>query len=454
MISGEAKEEEIKELARKIANSTDIQKVLLIADLYKTSTENKDFLAPMRVGIVLRDWWMFDLAEQVILLATYRSEEKDIALYELALCKFLRGQLTQAKQLITEVKKIKKLRPDQAIYEAVIEARLGNFSSAKILMSKVMSENLHLINSGLAWIQMFDFLADYPYDKTKDLLIEVEKKYRRVEALEIEAQVVRALKERRPYMLLRLGDGEGAHTRISWIDEATYPLLYNENRKEFHNVWFGKTDFLNSIEFNRLLSCYDNALMNADCISGYEESLLNHEYSIGSRRGIPSVVNLIRKADQIYPIVKGKCCITHSVIHYDLLFFDCLERILKDRKFLGIVTCHTNLPEKLQARYHIEEIQGFFIPKETGRSGILGDKAQKGTHFPDAYLSLSEKLKSIKAGELYLVAGGILGKVYCNIIKQAGGIVIDIGSVADIWMGKTTRAVESSIINKIPKYTL
>lgn len=447
-------DEEVKDLARKIAKSTSSERIILITDLYKTSTERKDFLAPVRVGIELRNGWMIDLAEQVLLFATYRDEGKDSALYELALCKFLKGQLNQAKQLINEIKKIKKLRLDQAIREAIIEARLGNFSSAKTLMSKVISDNSHFINSGLAWLQMFDFLADYPYEKAKSLLAEVEKKYRKLEALEIEEQVIQALKEKRPYMLLRLGDGEGANTRISWVDEATYPILYNENRKEFHSTWFGRTDFINSVEFSDFLNCFDDALLNADCISGYENNLLNHEYSIGSRRGIPSVVNLIRKADQIYPIVKGKCCITHSVIHYALLFSNCLERILKDRKFLGIVTCHTNLPEKLQEKYRIGEVESYFIPKEMGRSSILGDKAKRGTHFPDAYQSLSEKLKSIRPGELYLVAGGILGKVYCNIIKQAGGVVIDIGTVADIWMGKVTRDVDSSIINRIPEYTL
>ena len=39
----------------------------------------------------------------------------------------------------------------------------------------------------------------------------------------------------------------------------------------------------------------------------------------------------------------------------------------------------------------------------------------------------------------FLVAAGFLGKIYCNEIKNKGGISIDIGSTADIWMGYSTR---------------
>jgi hypothetical protein len=43
------------------------------------------------------------------------------------------------------------------------------------------------------------------------------------------------------------------------------------------------------------------------------------------------------------------------------------------------------------------------------------------------------------AGELFLVAGGLLGKIYCDRIKRSGGVAIDIGSLIDAWLGAPTR---------------
>ena len=42
-------------------------------------------------------------------------------------------------------------------------------------------------------------------------------------------------------------------------------------------------------------------------------------------------------------------------------------------------------------------------------------------------------------GEVFLVGAGFLGKIYCQTIKNLGGIALDIGSAADYWMGYQTR---------------
>jgi hypothetical protein len=39
-------------------------------------------------------------------------------------------------------------------------------------------------------------------------------------------------------------------------------------------------------------------------------------------------------------------------------------------------------------------------------------------------------------GQLWLVGAGVLGKVYCDAIKRAGAVAIDVGSVLDVWAGR------------------
>lgn len=49
------------------------------------------------------------------------------------------------------------------------------------------------------------------------------------------------------------------------------------------------------------------------------------------------------------------------------------------------------------------------------------------------------ELEVPKRGAVFLVAAGLLGKVYCHRIHRLGGIAIDVGSVVDAWMGFGTR---------------
>lgn len=42
-------------------------------------------------------------------------------------------------------------------------------------------------------------------------------------------------------------------------------------------------------------------------------------------------------------------------------------------------------------------------------------------------------------GACFVVAGGLLGKIYCERIRELGGIALDIGALADAWMGHDTR---------------
>jgi hypothetical protein len=40
---------------------------------------------------------------------------------------------------------------------------------------------------------------------------------------------------------------------------------------------------------------------------------------------------------------------------------------------------------------------------------------------------------------IWLIAAGYLGKIYCDEVREAGGIALDVGSVVDGWCGKLTR---------------
>ena len=37
------------------------------------------------------------------------------------------------------------------------------------------------------------------------------------------------------------------------------------------------------------------------------------------------------------------------------------------------------------------------------------------------------------------ISAGMLAKIYCGVIRAAGGVAVDIGSVADTWAGVRSR---------------
>ena len=113
-----------------------------------------------------------------------------------------------------------------------------------------------------------------------------------------------------------------------------------------------------------------------------------------------------------------------------------LPRILKSNKDVTLVTCHAQLGPALQRILGISSLRTLLIPPERGR--IKGDGVLAGDHFADYSQRINEALR-LNPTSIVLIAAGFLGKIYCATAKGAGAVAIDIGSLADYWMGVNTR---------------
>jgi hypothetical protein len=112
--------------------------------------------------------------------------------------------------------------------------------------------------------------------------------------------------------------------------------------------------------------------------------------------------------------------------------------ILTDIDFLGVISPHRDLAARLEARFRIPHVESHVIPGETRLPGTSTPGGGTG-HFPNRYTEILANLTVPRPGAVYLVAAGLLGKIYCSHIKQRGGIAIDVGAVVDAWMGFDTR---------------
>jgi hypothetical protein len=132
---------------------------------------------------------------------------------------------------------------------------------------------------------------------------------------------------------------------------------------------------------------------------------------------------------------KATPALVHNALHQHDRF---LGSLLRGLDFLGVVSCHGDLVARLAAVHGIGETQSYVVPGENGRTQLPAAPRVRG-HFPEAYRRTLDALTVPAPGAVFLVGAGVLGKIYCARIKALGGIALDIGSLADAWLGFNTR---------------
>jgi hypothetical protein len=291
----------------------------------------------------------------------------------------------------------------------------------------------------LATLQFTNYIGRFPHASALKEYEALAEMFKFASTAQIEAAIISAIQARQPFLLLRTGDGEGAFTRISLEDECEFAFLYRANRHEFTRFWFKDQAVLDDPGFELVFRGYDRSLALADYWAGFHVEGINLEYRIASRRGIAALMNLIRRA-QLRAEQPGSVTLCNPTVHYSLLLSGAFDRILTGLAEISVISCHSQLPGRLSHRYAIPSVNFIRVPGEMGREKILGSSAAEGVHFPSRFNEICTILRNeVSPGQVFLVAAGLLGKVYCGIIKERGGIAIDIGAVADIWMGKNTR---------------
>ncbi|WP_034997247.1 hypothetical protein [Beijerinckia mobilis] len=438
---GHATEDEINKETSIILSLGITDALQYVPLIFKKSIENDDFLYPIRIGLVLRKNDKFNLADHIFNYALNYDNMRKYALYELAFSNILQSNIGNAIFLLKQLSVEFGLTPQQMIVLAMQYARLGLHQEAIYWSKKANEEDPGLYKEAVTTFQFCLFVNDWPEARALNLLETIEENFALSNIDVIESDIIQALKEKKPYLLLRMGDGEGSHIRINLEDESKYYMLYRENRKEFLDIWFKDQSIIENNLFDTAIARFNEMISLSDCIGAINKDLIAHEYRIGSKRGIPYIVNIMRKMcilSEQRPEWSKQVRISGLTVHYDLLFSGALDRILRRCDKLGLICCHPELPDALVKKYGFKQIDFYKIPGEQIHSEILGLAATRGSHWPTRYLELCRELEDSNVeGELFLVAAGLLGKIYASILKRRGAIVIDVGAVADIWAGKT-----------------
>jgi hypothetical protein len=241
----------------------------------------------------------------------------------------------------------------------------------------------------------------------------------------------------RPASLIRLGDGEGNLLGACDREFVNLQRLSAQKAAEMHlGHWLG------GAALETLSRATFEAVANADIIGvpcGIRIQRLYPSLESGRHekrfdiRGACGTINALRYAYRALSPAAGDKIITNCWFHRDLL--PAYTDILRGTSQLGLISCYPELPGKLRTAFGTEHVMFFPIPNQVSNTG----KRPAPPHYPDIFETIMQSLTGIGEGQLVLVAAGILGKIYCNRVKQCGGIALDIGSVADLWMGQRAR---------------
>lgn len=242
-----------------------------------------------------------------------------------------------------------------------------------------------------------------------------------------------AIMNNQPFSVIRLGDGEG---RV-----LGYPEFYNEDDKRLLNnlsLWLRKHD-IDRIGVRQLVPklqqiLYD-AAMDADVL-GLPSDRTSRSNTGGILRLNASqcredsmACSSIYKYLRAYNFPFGQKWIasefnTRNIYKLNQFYF------LQNLPFIGIISSY-NLKDKVAQAYQIKEVVHYAIPPE--RPDTKTDCLT--SHYPDAIDRINSELKVPFTGAVFLVGAGLFGKFYCHLIKQRGGIAIDVGSLLDGWAG-------------------
>lgn len=245
------------------------------------------------------------------------------------------------------------------------------------------------------------------------------------------SDILNTLQTNRPASIIRAGDGEKIVLESN-KDLQSYQLCIKSVmiRQMGYEPTMGDVDKIR----NNLIKAYQSA----DIV------------------GLPAHANLDslnKHWRDVESIVKPLCTttkFTSTDVAYDMLYNGMLKSWLMNKRDLVYIGCR-DIDEPLRQAYGIKNVHSFIIPPEAKfTSGYEGER-----HYPEMFNKIEWWLNNAPcAGSPCLVGAGVIGKIYCNWMRDRGGVAFDIGAVMDLWAGFSTRGPNRGLDVKDENYKL
>jgi hypothetical protein len=249
---------------------------------------------------------------------------------------------------------------------------------------------------------------------------------------------------RKPFSLLRLGDGEG-NVLFHHQHRERYPDLAHWCLSQIWRQMFGQPPRDAGI-WSRLASAMAEAVLGADYLGLPFAADVEWGLQEGERReNLESKPIHVRGAGGYIPVWDfislhaldawfGQITVSHRLIHaWSSGYFG---GFIEAAGNVSIVSCYPDLLHRLHQAGKVTSGRAYRIPPQA--SNVKTTQANR--HFPERYEEIDTDLaRQDLTGRLFFVGAGLIGKLYCDRIKRQGGMAVDVGSMMDVWMGVGVR---------------
>jgi hypothetical protein len=246
------------------------------------------------------------------------------------------------------------------------------------------------------------------------------------EIFQITTKIVNAIKSKSAFSLVR---PEGHFLPYRGGDKQHYEVDRSQHEKE---LWNGN-QFVN-------FDLYEQALSNADIIGipeQYHESYLD-DSDLRIHRRFRAILSWM--TEQHF----DDSTVTSSQISHDLQIWGLYDFIFSHLDSVSIVT-NTSINDKLMYLFGIGTRIEYLIPHDYNMQTPF-DPQPTTIHYPEEFNTILSNINVSSPGEVFLVSAGVLSPIYCEAIKQQGGIALDIGETLNLWNGE-----KSSVDNINPE---
>ena len=244
--------------------------------------------------------------------------------------------------------------------------------------------------------------------------------------------ILNTLQTKRPVSIIRAGDGEKIVLESN-NDIASYRLCVESVMKRQVGYEPTMTE-VESIRHN-LITAYNEASIVGIPMHERLQDLNKHW------RGVEDVV-------------KPHCTttkFTSTDVAYDMLYNGMLAEWLTGKKEVIYISCR-DIDEPLRRAFGIRTVHSYIIAPEMKFTSTYEGGLK---HYPEQFNQIEWWLNNAPCdGTPCLVGAGVIGKIYCNWMRDRGGIAFDIGAVFDLWAGFSTRGKTRGLDVKDEKYKL
>lgn len=265
---------------------------------------------------------------------------------------------------------------------------------------------------------------------------------------EVAAKITTAVRERRPFSFVRLGDDEGfllSCTRPPEGQDAHHFRRCFGEQITFDQLRQLRWNLIASISSCDLLGTRDDvwrpassvetiSLDSPDFYDRFMAEFPLRPTDALDKHGARRIFSLYQWQRDNLPPTSPLCS---SWVCYDLALCGFWSPFLAGLASVSVITSSTTVAGTLRDTFDLD-VDEYIVPDRFNRQERSGSISPR-PHFPDIHADLTAKLSRPHEGRVFLVGAGIPGKHYLKTIRDYGGIGIDVGAMLDAWDGRSTR---------------